>query len=155
MKIITTVAIVAIALSGLTIGAFAFERPFGAPPKFADADRPMPLMMGRPNPVMQALEHLEISSDQRTALKLLEAQMREQMDNLKSTGLTKEEEIISALGKKGFDKEKFSKILKQKSTKKNALRATYIKDIVALLTVDQIAALKNQLANKLMNDLGY
>ncbi len=155
MRKITTLAMVAVILSAITTGAFAFDRPNGPPPGMSEADSAMPPMMRRPNPVIQALVYLELSSDQRRALKLLEVHFKEEMHNLKSTQLPKEEEIVSALEKNGFDIEKFSKILEQKCTKENALRASHLKEVIALLTEDQITALKNQLTNGSMNDLGY
>ncbi len=146
---------VAIVLSSLTTSTFAFDRPHGAPPEMSKIDRPIPFKMRRPNPVLRVLESMELTSDQKSALNLLKAKFRKEMDSLKSTQLTKEEEIINALEENRFDIEKFSQILQQKCAKESALKASHIKEIVALLTVEQITALKQQLKSKPDDDLGY
>lgn len=156
MKKMTTLAIVAVTLSTVATSAFAFDRPDGPPPPgISEADRPMPPMMRRPNPVIQALMYMELSSDQRAALKLLEAQMREKMYNLKASESTESEEILSALDETGFNVDTFTKILGTKCAKVNAIRATYIKEIIALLTPKQIETLKKQLTQKPNYNLGY
>ncbi|HHD72887.1 MAG TPA: hypothetical protein ENL02_03125 [Epsilonproteobacteria bacterium] len=155
MKKTTTVWITAVTLMGVAASAGAFEGTTDISSGVSHPQRHMPFEMRRPDPLIDALRQLALTSDQKNALKTLESRYRDEMDRFRSIQMRKEEEILSALDENGFDAEKFSEILQQRCTKERTLEVSHLKEIMALLSQEQIEALKNQLKKRSTDDPGY